>query len=88
MKHRCANRFSKTIIAILLNLLHICPSMPLLYAVLFIPFIVLSSYFHVSLSLVACSSQVLNQFDKFRDTDPLYRLKKLLQNVESSSTFC
>ena len=55
LKHCCANWFSKTIIAILLKLLHICPSIPL-----FIPFIVLSSYFHVSLSLVAIPKHWIN----------------------------
>ena len=36
LKHCCGNRFSKTIIAILLNHLHFCPSMPLLYLLFYL----------------------------------------------------
>ena len=61
-----ANKFSKAIISIRFNLLHVYPSMPpFAFVVLFIlSFHVLRRYFYVSLSLVA-SSHCLN-FDKFR----------------------
>jgi len=71
--------FSKTPIAIHVNLLQFGPSVPFfVFAVLFKPFVnVLSGYFYVSVNLVA-RSWWLN-LAKFHDTAPLEVLQKKSQ---------
>ena len=58
LKNCFPNKFSKTTIAVRLNLLHIYPPVPhFVFVALFIPYFrVLSSYFYISLTSVAVTT--------------------------------
>ena len=87
MKTVQPNSFSKTPIAIRVNLLQFGPSVTsFVFAVLFKHFVnVLSGYFHVSLILVARSWKL--NFDKFRDTAPLMNYGLKITYLRGQHTF-